>query len=106
MGDDERGAAAHEALHRFHDRAFGFQIHRTGGFVQDEHGRILEKGAGNGNALTFAAGQAHAALTDQGLIALRETENEIVRIGGLGGSGDVVCAGAGPGVGDVLGDAG
>ena len=46
-------------------------------------GRVLQEGAGDGDALALAAGQARAGLADQGVVALRQLGDEVVRRGGL-----------------------
>ena len=56
MGDCKGGAAFHEAFERFLDEHFGFGIDGRCGFVQDEDTRVVEDGAGDGDALFFAAG--------------------------------------------------
>jgi len=59
-----------KAFHCFHDRGFGSRIDRTSGLVEDKDGSILQEGASQG-MLALATGEAHAALTDLGLAALR-----------------------------------
>src|SRR5438046_3880392 len=106
MGDNTRRATVHEPLQGFHDRRFGFHVHGTGRLVQNEHGRVLEKCARQGNALAFAAGEPHAALTHEGGVTLRQSDDEFVGVGRPGRGDDFTLVRAGPGVGDILGDAG
>ena len=72
MGDHERGAVLHQAVQGQLHEAFALGIERTGGFIQNENGRVFQDGPGNGHPLALAAGELHAALAHQGLIALRE----------------------------------
>src|SRR5213082_1093356 len=105
MGDNKRRAAAHEALHGFHYGRLGLHVHGTGRFVEDEHGRILEKRARDGNALALASRKAHTPFTYERLVPLRQANDEVVRVGGPGGGDDFIFARSRPGVGDILGDA-
>ena len=56
MGDRKSGAAFHEAFKGVLNEHFGFGVNRRCGFVQDEDTRVVEDGAGDGDALFFAAG--------------------------------------------------
>ena len=51
------------------DFALGAGVQRAGGFVQQQDGRILQDGAGDGDALLLAAGQFQPALAHHGVIA-------------------------------------
>lgn len=48
--------------------AFAFIIQCTGGFVQNQNRRILQKNSGNGDALFLAAGKSGTVLTDKCII--------------------------------------
>src|SRR5260221_620762 len=54
MGDDERGAAAHEFLERGHDGALGSRVEGAGRFVENEDRRVLQKRARDPDALALA----------------------------------------------------
>ena len=56
--------------------------------VEHENGCIHEQGASDGDALPLTAGESSAPLTDESLIAVGQCHNEIMRIGGAGGSFD------------------
>src|SRR5882724_7691846 len=84
VGDDERGAALHEPFHRFHDRGFGLDIHRTGRLIQDQDRCILQESSGDRNALALPAGEAHATLTHQRIIPLRQPADKLMHLGSLG----------------------
>ena len=68
--DDKAGAVEHEVVEGLLNHVFGFGIKGAGGLVQNEQRRILEQGAGNGQALFLAAGKTHAALSDGRFVPL------------------------------------
>ena len=78
MRDDQRGAAARDAVERVLDLALGEGIERRGRFVENEDGRIFQNGAGDGDALLFAAGEFQPALADLRFIAARRLFDEAV----------------------------
>ena len=84
VGNDEGRAALHQNSERFLNARLGHRVERTGCLVEDQNRRILEKRAGDRQPLPLAARQRHAALADQGFIALRLPQNEVVRLGELG----------------------
>ena len=47
-----------------HDRGFGGRIERAGRLVEDEDGRVLQKGAGDADALALADAEVAAAFAD------------------------------------------
>ncbi len=102
--DDEGGPAAHEILEGAEDFAFGGGVQGASGFVKNKDGRVLEEGAGDGDALAFAAGQGGAAFADEGLEFFRVMFDEGAEARGLGGGGDFLGGRAGFSEGDVFGD--
>ena len=62
VGEDQGGAALHQPIERFLDDRFALGVHRRQRLVEDEDGRVAQKGAGDGDALALAARQAHPAL--------------------------------------------
>ena len=50
-------------------------------FIENQHRRILEQCAGDGQALALAAGQQRAVLADQGVQPLRELLDELQGVG-------------------------
>ena len=64
VGDDEGGAACHEAFEGFVDEALGFAVEGGSGFVEEEDLGIGEDGPGDGDALALAAGELGAARAD------------------------------------------
>jgi len=70
MGDDQAGAAFHQAFERFVDKSLALGIERGSGLVQQEDAWIGENGAGDGDALALAAGELGAARADHRVVAL------------------------------------
>ena len=56
MGDDEIGAAVHQAIHGFLNEFFRSRVHGACGFVEYEDVRIGNKGAGDGQELPLTLG--------------------------------------------------
>src|ERR1035437_2875179 len=81
MGDHDHGAALHQVGKRGLYQRFALGVKRGGGLVEDENGRVLEDGAGDGDALAFAAGKPEAFFADDGVVALRHAQDEVVREG-------------------------
>ena len=104
MGDDQRRAPGAQNLQRLLHRVLGFGIERRGRFVEQDDRRVLEKRAGDGDALALAAGKLHAVLAARAVVALGEAHDEVVGVGRLGRGLDLVARGAGPAEGDVVGD--
>jgi hypothetical protein len=83
---DQAGVAdAFQAVRDDHDRAsarqfgdcllnlgLGRGIDAGGGFVEQERGRVLQQGADNREAPPLAAGEARAALAQEGVVSLRQ----------------------------------
>ena len=81
MGDDERRAPLHQRLERALHERLVLGVERGGRFVQQQHRRVLEDGAGDGDALALAARDRRAALAERRIVALRQSGNEAVRRG-------------------------
>ena len=69
-------------------------------------GGVLQHGAGNRDALALAAREAHAALAQEGVVALGQGADEIVGKGGARRGLHLGVAGVGAAVADVLQRAG
>src|SRR5439155_4694965 len=67
---------------------------------------VLQEGAGECDALSLAPRELRAALADLRVITPRQAYDELVRVGGVRGSDDLLPARPRRGVRDVLGDAG
>src|ERR1700722_2512524 len=104
MRDDQRSAAAHQPFESLQNQALALRIERTGGFVQNQDGRVAQNGAGDGHALALTAGQLDAAFADAGLIALRKGTYKIMGVGLTGRFDDLGFRSARPAVSDVVQD--
>lgn len=102
MGDDERRAAVHQTVKRLLHQRLAFGVERGGCLVKQQHGRVLQDGAGNGDALALAAGERDAAFADFGLITLVQPGDEFVGLRGKSCSADLVARGSGTAEGDVV----
>src|SRR6266852_5189274 len=81
MSDDESGATCGKPLQGFHQTLFGFGIQRAGRLIQYEDRRIFQERARDGDSLALPPGERRATLADHGLITLRETLDELMRVG-------------------------
>src|SRR5207253_78365 len=88
----EGGAPDHKMLQRIKDDGLRFGVNRGGWLIQDENRSVLEKGARHGDALALPAGELRAALTEQSLILMGQSHDEIVRVSRLGRLNNVVHA--------------
>src|SRR4051812_34874190 len=69
MGDHQGGTAVGDGGECGLDVLFGAAVQRAGSLIQDQDAGVLQDGAGNGDALLFAAGQLQATLPDAGIVA-------------------------------------
>ena len=83
MRDHQDGLVPRERFHGLLQLVLVFGIDVGGGLVEDDDGRVLEHGAGNGNALLLAARERGPALANDGVIAVRQGHDEIVATGFL-----------------------
>src|SRR6267143_7176466 len=105
MCDHERCAALHERLERLLDVALGFAVQSGGGLVENQHRRVLEERARDGEPLPLPAREAHAVLPDHGLEALCHFADELHRVRRFGGLNEVGPARSREAtIGDVRGD--
>ncbi len=66
VGDDDGGPAFAQCRECGLDRGFAFGIECRGGFIEEEDARVAQDGAGEGDALALAAGEALAVYPDAG----------------------------------------
>src|SRR5271165_2116091 len=102
VGDDDRGAALAQRAQRLLDRLLGLGIERRSRFVEEDEWGVLEKGAGDGDALALPAGELHAVLAARRVVPALESHDEVVRISRLGGGDDFLLARAWPAHRDVV----
>ncbi len=102
MGDEDDGTLLEHGPAIVNEGELAVGVEHRGRFVEDQDGRILEEGAGEGDPLTLPAGQADALVADECVVALRQMLNESMRLGGSRGGFDLFRGGVGAAVGDVL----
>ena len=106
MRDHQRGAARHQVFQRVLHGALALGVERGGGFVEQQDRGILQQGAGDGDALLLAAGQARAAFAEFAGEALGQGVEEVVGFGGFGGGAQLGVGRVEAAVADVVGGAG
>ena len=94
--------ALHGGVQRGLHHAFALGVQRAGGFVQQQQRRVLQDGAGDGNALLLPARQPHAALAQEGVVPLGQGHDEVVGKCRLGGGVDLLCRRARVAIADVF----
>lgn len=99
VGDGDDGFVLNQVLQGFFNQGFRLAVKCGGCFVQNEHGCVLQNGAGNRNTLPFAAGKQNAAFADDAVVSLGKFHNRIVNAGETGSIADL--SGCGFGVGDT-----
>ena len=98
MGDGDHGlamrtlsrreGASGEGREGFLDEVLVLWVDARCGFVEDDDGRVFEYRPGNGDALFFATAEGGAAFTDDGVIAVGQSHDEIVATCRFGGGDD------------------
>lgn len=101
VGDDDAGAILHQGVEGLLNEEFGLVVDGGGGFIEEEDGRVLEEGAGDGEALFFSAGEFDAAFADIGVELLGKITDEI-GLGGIEGLPDLLIGGVAHGEGEVF----
>ena len=96
MGDDERGAAAHQVAQPFLDQGLGFGIEAGRGFVENQDARIGQNRAGDGDALLLAAGELDAAFADDGVVGFWKALGKFVDAGDAARGENFLLGGIGP----------
>ena len=76
--DDQHRTVLRSAVDRRLHEGFALGIERAGRFVQKQDRRVLQQRACDRDALALSAGQAHAALAELGVIAVRQAGDELL----------------------------
>src|SRR5579872_982008 len=100
--DDHHRAPARHAPEVGVDQRLALRIERRGRFVEDHQLGIDDEGAGDGEALTLAAGEVGRAFLDPGLVTLRQALDELLGPGKPGRAHRVLEAEAGASGEDVV----
>src|SRR5882757_9952124 len=77
--NDQNRPPPGDLFHVLLDDALALIVEGARRLVEDQDARVGDERAGNRDALALAAGQGGAALADDGVVALGELEDEIVR---------------------------
>ena len=102
VGDDERRAVLRQLVERMLNFRLGQAVQRRGRLVQDQHRRVFQENARDGDALLLSAGQECAAFADVGVEAVRHCQNVVVNFRPFRGLHDLVHRRVGPSVADVF----
>ena len=102
VGNDDQRLTRGQLRHRALDHRLVFRVGVGSGLVQDHDGRGLEHRPGDGNALALAAGQVPAGGAHQRVIAMLQTQYELVAAAVPGGSLHLGVRRAGAAQADVL----
>ncbi len=92
--DHNGGAIAHQLDERVAHLRLADGVEMRGGLVEDQHRRVFEERARDGDALPLAAGQLHAALAYAGVEPRRQRGDELAERRALEGLHDLGFAGA------------
>ena len=93
VGNDKAGAVGAKVFKRFLDESLGVVVERGGGLVEQQQRGIFQQGAGDGEPLFFAAGEAAAALAGDGVEAVGTGADEVGGVGGFEGGPDFLVGG-------------
>jgi hypothetical protein len=103
VGDDQRRAVLHDVVQRVLDMALRLGVERRGRLVENQDRRVLQDGAGDGQALALTAREEHAVFSDQGVVGVRQLFDEFLGVSRFGRLFDVGARRAGQiAVGDVV----
>ena len=80
MGDGDGRAALCQSSHGFLDLLFRLYVYRGGSFVENEDARVVQNGAGNGDALAFTARQAGTLFAYLRLVAIDFIDDKVMRV--------------------------
>src|SRR3954469_16434620 len=78
VGDEDAGAAAHQAVQAGQYLGLAVFVERRGRLVQDDDRRVAQERAGDPDALALAAGEPVALRTELGVVAVGEALDEVV----------------------------
>ena len=101
VGHDERGAAGDRAVERLENLVLRLAVDGRGRVVEQQDRRLEQHRARDGETLALAARQRVAALAEDGVVALRQLQDEVVGRRDPRGLLDLRRGGAGMAEGDV-----
>ena len=81
MRDNKRGTSSTKRPQTILNHRFALAVKTGGSLVQNQEARIRQNRTGNGDTLTLPPRQLDATLTDDRVISVRETMDELVAVG-------------------------
>ena len=91
-----------QCLNGLHKLVLILRIHIGGGFIQEDHRRVLHYRPGDGDALFFTSGKRRPTLADHRLVAFGQSHNEVVAAGFLSRGNDFFHGGIRPSETDIV----
>ena len=88
VGDDQHGLARQQAGQRALHLGLVLHVKRGRGLIQQHDRRVFQKSAGNGDALSLAAGELGTVFADRREVALGQLRHKLVAVGRAGGRED------------------
>ena len=102
--DDKGRAVLHQAIHAVLDVALGAGIDRACRLIQNEDGRLGDRGTRNVEELALSLREVCAVARDHGVVAVFQAHDEAVRTCGLCCGDDFLIGCIGATVADILHD--
>src|ERR671921_2977646 len=80
VGNDQRRLPGHEAIQGFLDLRLALDVEARHRLVQDQDGGVADDGPGDGYPLALPSGEGVAPLADDGIVAILQLLDKIVRV--------------------------
>src|SRR5438270_12677800 len=106
MRNHECGSILHQHGSGIHDRTLSRSIHRTGGFIQNEDGRIPKESSRQRYTLTLSAGKARTPFARVSVVSASRFRNELMSGRSFGSSDDFLIGRVAFAISYILRDAG
>ena len=84
LGDDKTGSALPRLGQRLLEARFGLNIDGAGAVIQDQDRRLGQKRSSYRHSLPLPARESHPTLPHDGIVAVGEADNEVVRLSHFG----------------------
>ena len=104
VGDEKGGALLHDLLDGLCDNFFAHWVEVGSGFIEDEHLRVFDEGAGDGEALEFAAAEPDTTFAEHGFHSVWGAFYKRDSVGHFSGSKDFLFGGFGATEFEVVAD--
>ena len=80
LSDRDTGPSPHDFVEGFAQVVFGLNVDGAHGVVEEEDFRVLHKRASDGKSLSLPSAEGCASFTDDRIIAIGQTRDELVRL--------------------------